>query len=1238
MSVGEWLDSIIIDSAIERGVPLPPSDSSQPQHLPHDDPDHGYVPAMPPQGAETFTPPPFANGEFIPGTAPEPRHDPAVRSSDPAPAQPLWQAYQAAAPRSDERATFSQDNQPAPYPPFAGGEFAEVKERLDSLARKLAEDDGLTEVKDRLESLTQKLAQDDGLAEVRQRLDNLTQQLAQDDGLTEITGRLDNLTQQLESMARLNAAGAPTPPAEQPDPTDQVAEVISRLDRRLDEMVADNRSTRTEIEESLREVNRAVADIGVDALRPRAASTGDTSLDQAMAEIADRQRALDDGSAGPSVGSPAANALPRAQTQNLAGLEQQLRQINEQMGSMRPGIDKAVDLLRDDLAEIGVMLQEAMPRRAIEAIEADMRKLSERIDQSKEAGAGGLSLVGIERGLAEVRDALHMLTPAENLAGLGDTVKVLADKVDLIANNSQDPEAIKQLEGAIVAMRSIVTHVASNDALTSLATEVRALSARVDHLTEAAVSSDVLATLEQRIAKLADALEAHNRDNQNVPHELDKVLSGLSAKLELLQSARTDEMALGHLEDRIGNLVQKLDASDQRLNHLEGIERGIADLVKHLEQQRLPAVARAAETSPEVDTLLRDVTGLKQMERQTQDSLEAVHGALESVVERLATIESDIRDRISQAVSAAVAPKLAAGLPPAPPSEPAPVPMSPAARPASEPLMQELRPAEPKSEQRAATPDPVAPESPKAAEKPPVLSGNPMSPVSSLTAPFDPTTTPLRQSPPAAGERRPIDPNLPPDHPLEPGVSRSRYPGSPAERIAASEAAIGLTKPPVIADPGGKSNFIAAARRAAQAASEAPARPATRTAEAAAPKASASPTMFPSLIRKHARSLIIAASVLAIVLGSINIVANWLADQPEGDKSGHTATSPANGAESNTGEPSTAGRGSQNQKATPAPAVTAPDRQSSLTPMPSFPSPGSLFASSPGVVAAESMSPVAPSEPASPRMAQSTAPTATPLQVATSPASGDQLPEGIGGTLRAAATKGDPAAEFEIGQRLADGRGVPQNLGAAAAWYERAAKQGLAPAQFRLGGFYEKGIGVKKNLDAARRFYELAGEAGNAKALHNLAVLYAEGMDGKPDYQAAANWFRKAAAYGMADSQYNLGVLYARGIGVEQNLVDAYRWFGLAARGGDKESERKRDELASRLDQSSLKAAKQAIEAFKPEAQPDAATQVKIPAGGWEPAAAPTTVHPVNKRRSSTPGVRQEAAIKLDLATIQPRP
>jgi localization factor PodJL len=226
----------------------------------------------------------------------------------------------------------------------------------------------------------------------------------------------------------------------------------------------------------------------------------------------------------------------------------------------------------------------------------------------------------------------------------------------------------------------------------------------------------------------------------------------------------------------------------------------------------------------------------------------------------------------------------------------------------------------------------------------------------------------------------------------------------------------------------------------------------------------------------------------------------------------------------------------------------------------------------------------------------------------------DKLPASMSASLRAAAAKGDPAAEYEIAQRYADGRGVPQNLSDAADWYDRAAKQGLAPAQFRLGGFYEKGFGVKKDLGAARRLYTAAADSGNAKAMHNLAVLYAEGIDGKPDYQNAAKWFRKAADYGLSDSQYNLGILYGRGIGMQPDLAEAYKWFALAARDGDKDSAAKRDDVGSRLDPKALSAVKLAVEAWTALDQPEAATQAAAPAGGWDnfPAPPPTNTKPRN--------------------------
>ena len=139
-------------------------------------------------------------------------------------------------------------------------------------------------------------------------------------------------------------------------------------------------------------------------------------------------------------------------------------------------------------------------------------------------------------------------------------------------------------------------------------------------------------------------------------------------------------------------------------------------------------------------------------------------------------------------------------------------------------------------------------------------------------------------------------------------------------------------------------------------------------------------------------------------------------------------------------------------------------------------------------------------------------------------------------SLRDAVVAGSSAAQYELAQRLFEGRGMPQDQQAAAVWFERAASSGLAPAQFRLGTLYSKGAGVQRDAAAAKRWYARAAEAGNARAAHNLAVLYAEPVGETPDYVEAAKWFRKAAEFGVRDSEFNLAILYARGLGVDQDF------------------------------------------------------------------------------------------------------
>ncbi|MGD0722544.1 MAG: hypothetical protein ABR970_16015 [Roseiarcus sp.] len=233
-----------------------------------------------------------------------------------------------------------------------------------------------------------------------------------------------------------------------------------------------------------------------------------------------------------------------------------------------------------------------------------------------------------------------------------------------------------------------------------------------------------------------------------------------------------------------------------------------------------------------------------------------------------------------------------------------------------------------------------------------------------------------------------------------------------------------------------------------------------------------------------------------------------------------------------------------------------------------------------------------------------TAPTAGgPTTRFLSPAPADMIatiPAAAPKGLRDAAAAGDPAAQFELASRLAEGRGLPRDPRAAFSWFDRAAAQGLAPAQYRLGSLYDKGIGVTRDPVAARTWYGKAADAGNARAMHNLAVLIAEGGGAKPDYSQAAGWFHKAGQLGVKDSQFNLAILYARGMGVGQDLGQAWLWFSLAAQQGDADAAKKRDEVAAKMDAKAIAAATAALATFHVSQPAASANDVPSPPGGWD--------------------------------------
>ena len=94
--------------------------------------------------------------------------------------------------------------------------------------------------------------------------------------------------------------------------------------------------------------------------------------------------------------------------------------------------------------------------------------------------------------------------------------------------------------------------------------------------------------------------------------------------------------------------------------------------------------------------------------------------------------------------------------------------------------------------------------------------------------------------------------------------------------------------------------------------------------------------------------------------------------------------------------------------------------------------------------------------------------------------------------LRVAAASGDPAAQAELGDAFAQGRGVPRNFEHAFAWYLKAARAGHSAAYLPVASAYHDGRGVPRDMARAMFWFERAAAAGNAVAANELAFHRAE--------------------------------------------------------------------------------------------------------------------------------------------------
>ncbi|HEV2557924.1 MAG TPA: hypothetical protein VGU45_04790 [Microvirga sp.] len=970
----------------------------------------------------------------------------------------------------------------------------------------------------------------------------------------------------LDGLMGASAPGALDPAARTALAFDSVAGWIEQAEARLDETVHATTAQQERLAGALAEALHTISS-RLDQVETREAGLG-PDLASTLAALRQDVAALAARLEAPAPSDPWHAALQ--------GIEREVERLRACFGGLvtRDEVATLEDLVRGlaaDIAEPGSRADMAALAESVAHVQAEVRHLAQetsqdlhrritqeveglarKLDQVAAAGAGRAGVEALGHQLADMRQALARMADPQRIERLAEEVAMLGRHVAEMRVQQVTAGDFAGLKSALEDIRVQLQRSEEDKGASEVPAELKSLNRRLDLLMSRPEPAGLdpitaqLSTLTERIGSLASSLSA---GRSGTPDTLVSGMESLKGRVEALADSVASAPApvLGRL-DQLETTLRAASAAPEavigRIDRLEDVVRQIGEQtdmapLEIMVRELLDKLERGGGTSASLDGLEQRLETLTtQITRQASDQ---VQQALAETLVHVKTLRGEAAIIAERAAKAAIREAHAAGPVDAESlrqgfaelralqadAEKRTQATLKAVHNALETLM--ARPQAPAVQRPAPAVPPAFADAPAAhtpaAETPPAVRLE--AAVRKLhAAALSQAEPPLPHPAPAAAEPEPVEVLL------EPGAPR----GVPGTSFAASQEG----------EPGhARANFIAAARRAAQAASaDATGRPEEADGLPEADGPISNQTLIDRIRQtfdSHRKPLLLSMALLILVAGSMQTITRL---------GGGPAPS----------EP----RVEAAAKAAPAPAplvqIAAPARM-----------PGAPAAT---VAAAAPAAPQPPAEVSIDLFEPVEVSSITPAPKRIPGIAPSDLPSEAPGSLVEAAERGDGAAVYELASRLAEGRTLPREPAMAAKLFEKAAQAGVVPAQFRIANLYEKGVGVTRDLALARTWYERAAAGGNTRAMHNLAVLFAEGAGSQPDYAKAGRWFQEAAEFGVRDSQYNLAVLLARGLGVKQDLVQSYKWFQLAAAQGDDDAGRKRDEIGGRLSPEMLAAAK----------------------------------------------------------------
>lgn len=159
--------------------------------------------------------------------------------------------------------------------------------------------------------------------------------------------------------------------------------------------------------------------------------------------------------------------------------------------------------------------------------------------------------------------------------------------------------------------------------------------------------------------------------------------------------------------------------------------------------------------------------------------------------------------------------------------------------------------------------------------------------------------------------------------------------------------------------------------------------------------------------------------------------------------------------------------------------------------------------------------------------------------------------------LEAIAAQGDISAQYQLGNRYRDGKGVPKDRNKAASWYHMAAEKGSVEADVELGTMYWNGhVNIHPvNWERVLVVWLVAAEKGDPSAQRRVGECYRNRCGVPYDPNKSVEWLQKSADQGNLIAQFALGQMYYGNRGIPRNDSLAFKWVEMAALRGYQSAE-----------------------------------------------------------------------------------